>query len=173
MILAGKKIIEEVERGNIILEPFNRTMVNPNSYNYTLNPALYEVVDNILDPRKKSTLNEIHIPESGYVLEPGRLYLGCTNEIIGSNDYMISLIGRSSVARLGLFLQITADMGHVGSCHRWTLELTTIQPLRIYPNMRIGQVSFWRVSGKIEERYLEGYSEFMHPTPSRHQRSRL
>ena len=60
---------------------------------------------------------------------------------------MTSLIGRSSVGRLGLFLQITADLGHLGKAHCWTLELKVVQSLIVYPHMKIGQVSFWQVTG--------------------------
>ena len=69
----------------------------------------------------------------------------------------MTLLGRSSIGRLGLFLNITADLGHVGSATRWTLELSVVQPLRIYAGMRLGQVAFWKPSGRIEN-YSGRYS---------------
>ena len=51
------------------------------------------------------------------------------------------------MGRLGLFLQLSADLGHIGAVHCWTLELTVVQPVRVYPGMRIGQVSFWVPEG--------------------------
>ncbi|OJH35768.1 dCTP deaminase domain-containing protein [Cystobacter ferrugineus] len=52
-------------------------------------------------------------PPEGFLLQPGRVYLGSTQEVIGTDTYVPSLIGRSSLGRLGLFLQITADLGHL------------------------------------------------------------
>ncbi len=64
---------------------------------------------------------------------------------------MTSLIGRSSVGRLGLFVQISADLGNLGPAHQWTLELTCVQPVKVYPGMRIGQVSFWAATGQVRQ----------------------
>lgn len=86
---------------------------------------------------------EAAIPEDGYILKPRQMYLGHTAETIGSRKYAMSLIGRSSVGRLGLFLQISANLGHTTSSHKWTLEMVSVKPLKIYPYMKIGQVSFW------------------------------
>ncbi|MER5756029.1 hypothetical protein [Streptomyces sp. NPDC002088] len=45
------------------------------------------------------------------------------------------------------FLQISADLGQLGACHSWTLEMVTVQPLRVCAGMKIGQVSFWAPEG--------------------------
>lgn len=147
MILTGSEIELEVKKGNITLKPFRKRLLNPNSYNYRLGDQLLVVQDRVIDVRKPSKTRSITIPREGYVLKPGVLYLGYTLEAIGSSAFVPSLIGRSSLGRLGLFLQITADLGHLGTNHKWTLELTVVQPLRIYPGMRIGQVSFWKPLG--------------------------
>jgi hypothetical protein len=55
----------------------------------------------------------IVIPANGYRLEPGRVYLGSTVEQMGSESLAMSLLGRSSVGRLGLFLNISADLGEL------------------------------------------------------------
>lgn len=147
MILSGLKIKEEVSNGNITIFPFKESLLNPNSYNYTLNEEILEVINEEISPKCKTKFKKIKLTEEGYVLKPRTLYLGSTNEVIGSSKYVTQLIGRSSVGRLGLFLQITAPLGHVGCKHSWTLELKTVQPLRIYPNMKIGQVTFWVIDG--------------------------
>ena len=59
----------------------------------------------------------------------------------------MSLIGRSSIGRLGIFLQVDADLGHTGSSHNWTLEIVCCKKVRIYPRMVIGQISFWKNFG--------------------------
>lgn len=156
MILSGLKIKECVEDGSINIEPFEERLLNPNSYNYRLSDTILEVIDDIIDPASKTHTKKIKIPKSGYVLKPNTLYLGSTYEKIGSDNYVTQLIGRSSVGRLGLFLQVTAPLGHVGCNHNWTLELKTVQPLRVYPKMRIGQVTFWKVYGSIDKSYASG-----------------
>ncbi len=172
MILTGSQIIKEVSQGSIHIDPFDVKLVNPNSYNYRLNDYLFEIEDPITDPRQEQHIRKIQIPKTGYTLEPGQFYLGSTYEIIGSDFFVPSLIGRSSLGRLGLFLQITADLGHIGTLHNWTLELTVVQPLIVYPFMRIGQVSFWVTEGLtlLEDRKYrhqpDNYSQYFGPHPN-------
>ena len=75
--------------------------------------------------------------------------------------FVPSLIGKSSLGRLGLFLQITADLGNLGAIHKWTLELKAVQPVKIYPLMRIGQVTFWDTQGDKNMRYDGKYAGLM------------
>lgn len=172
MILTGTKIHEEWKAGEITLEPFDEALINPNSYNYRLGDELLVMDTPTLDIHMQPGTKRIKIPEEGYVLEPGIIYLGHTFEAIGSKTYVPSLIGRSSLGRLGLFLQITADLGHIGTHHKWTLELKVVQPLRIYAGMRIGQVSFWEargvslLNGKVYKEQDDSYAHFSTSAPS-------
>lgn len=163
MILTGSEIKKQVQKKRIHISPFSTELLNPNSYNYQLGETLLEVTDKVIDPRKKVNCKEIVLDESGYILYPNKLYLGSTVEEIGSDYYVTSLIGRSSVGRLGLFLQITADLGHLGAKHCWTLELTVVQPLKIYPLMKIGQVSFWIPGGDNTIQYNGKYDVYSKP----------
>ncbi len=157
MILTGNQILKDYNNGKIRISPFDEKMINPNSYNYRLGEVLNKVCDEIVDPKTKSRVEKIVLTEEGYCLQPGCLYLGSTYEKIGSDEYAIQLIGRSSIGRLGLFLQITAPLGHIGTYHNWTLELKVVQPLKVYPHMKIGQVSFWKVKGENDIPYLGKY----------------
>ena len=148
MILTGREILKEVERGDIVIHPFNPKQVNPNSYNYCLSSTIKVFVEM---RGTKPVFKEINIPDKGFVLETGQLYLAHTREVIGSKKYAMSLIGRSSIGRLGLFLQASANLGHTSSEHQWTLELVAAKKIRIYPGMIIGQVSFWENKGELEE----------------------
>lgn len=164
MILSGLKIKEEVLNKKIFIEPFEERLINPNSYNYRLGDELLEIDDDIIDPKSATKYKKIKLTEKGYVLKPHRLYLGSTVEKIGSNTYVTQLIGRSSIGRLGLFLQVTAPLGHVGCNHNWTLELKSVQPLRVYPGMKIGQVTFWLIDGNIDKTYKNGkYNNYSKP----------
>jgi len=167
MILSGPEIRSQVEAGRTFIEPFNAGQLNPNSYNYRLAPQLKAVPANArLDPRLDRQLDIQEIPPEGLVIEPGRLYLGRTKEVIGSDFFVPTLIGRSSMGRLGLYLQVSADLGHIGFVDSWTLELVAIQPIRIYPEMVIGQVSFWVPTGA--RRLYDGkYTDQVEPLESR------
>ena len=75
------------------------------------------------------------------------------------------MIGRNTMAKLGMFLQITADLGQLGEAHKWTLEIKVVQRLRIYPNMEIGQVTFWQPKGSVNQN-VEFYATQNEPYPS-------
>ena len=149
MILTGTAIDEELKHGEITISPFEASRLNPNSYNYRLGRTL-KVFSHF--DGTKSYFRDLQIPNEGYILEPHQTYLGHTLETIGSSKYAMSLIGRSSLGRLGLFLQLSANLGHTTSCHQWTLEMVATRPIKIYPEMIIGQVSFWTNQGDISEK---------------------
>ena len=167
MILSGLKIHEEVLNKRIFIEPFNDELLNPNSYNYRLGNVLYELIDDVIDPKKECKYKEIVIGSDGYVLKPNKVYFGSTMEVIGSDKYVTQLIGRSSVGRLGLFLQVTAPLGHVGCKLNWTLELKVVQPLKVYSGMKIGQVTFWCMDGNDEINYKKGRYNMNKPNISK------
>ena len=75
MILTGSTIEEAVQRGEITISPFDASMVNPNSYNYRLGRTLKVPVADIADARRDTPCEEREIPEGGYVLQPGTVYL--------------------------------------------------------------------------------------------------
>jgi dCTP deaminase len=147
MILTGTQIIEELRQGRVTIEPFTSSQVNPNSYNYRLGPRLRVIEEPEIDSANPPAGRLFDIPADGIVLEPGRVYLGATVESIGSHHFVPVLIGRSSLGRLGVFLQIAADLGQLGAIHCWTLEIVVAQPIRLYAGMIIGQVSFWEPTG--------------------------
>lgn len=158
MILTGSEIIKQVKKGDIVIKPFNINQINPNSYNYRLGKTLiyFEIKNGVKKPKK------IKITKKGFILKPNRMYLASTYETLGSRKYAMSLIGRSSLGRLGLFLQVSSNLGHTGSVHKWTLELVSTKPFKIYPNMIAGQISFWTNRGRITP-YDKRYSSFNYP----------
>lgn len=166
MILTGREIEQEWHKGHIWISPFSPEQLQPNSYDFRLGESILQYTNNSLDVRVENPYEMLTIPEEGYVLEPSRIYLGHTIEVMGSNRYVPIIRGRSSVARLGLFIHVTADLIDIGSRNQWTLQLHAVQPLRIYHNMLIGQVTFWTVQGDINL-YTGKYQGSMGPTPSR------
>lgn len=178
-VLLGSTIINEVKNGRILIEPFHEENVGPNSVDVTLSNTLLTYVsctiekdendvnhvvktdnywgDGFLDMAADNVVFELDIPEDGLVLSPGILYLGSTNEKAGS-DYFVSMYeGRSSMARLGLQSHLSAGFGDINFKSNWTLEITTIHPLKIYPNVRIGQVYFHEVNeAERDKLFLSG-----------------
>lgn len=150
MILTGQKIIEEVKSGNITIKPFTAEQINPNSYNFRLGDTLLTYDDEVLDVKKSLKTTAHKIPKEGFVLQPDKIYLGHTLEIMGSEHYVPIIRGRSSIGRIGLFVNATADLIDIGSINQWTLQFHATQPVRIYPGMLIGQVTFWKVKGKVQ-----------------------
>jgi dCTP deaminase len=151
VILTGAEIVRRRGLGLVHLEPFNPAAVNPCSYNYRLGPVLRTLPEDVVDAHQEVRLLDLEIPEDGIVLQPHRVYLGTTVEEIGGYDTVPCLIGRSSLGRLGVFVQFAADMGNTGARHRWTLEIKVVQPVRLYAGMVIGQVSFWTTVGPLRD----------------------
>lgn len=149
MILSGKEIQRHIGK-EIIIEPFDRSRVNPNSYNLTLHNELLVYENHELDMKKLNPTKRITIPEEGLVLEPNCLYLGRTNEFTKTEGFVPMLEGRSSTGRLGLFIHVTAGFGDVGFAGYWTLEIFCIQPIRIYPNAEICQIYYHSIEGDYE-----------------------
>lgn len=154
MILADSQIKKAIATGDIVVSPYDESMVGPNSIDVRLSNILRTYRDRNLDPRKDNPVTTIEIPDSGYLLSPNTLYLASTVEKVCSRLYRPSLEGKSSIARLGLTIHLTAGYGDVGfDGDSWTLEMFCLQPIWIYPNMPIGQIEFCTVLGDVENPY--------------------
>jgi dCTP deaminase len=150
MILTGSEIARQRELGQIVLDPFDPARINPNSYDFALGSQLKMYADTVLDVRRENRAVTVDIPADGYLLRPDRIYLGHTEEVIGSTGFVPIIRGRSGIARLGLFVHVTADLIDIGSISQLTLQLHAVQPVRVYPGLVIGQVTFWTVLGDID-----------------------
>jgi dCTP deaminase len=147
MILTGDEIGQQVAKGRIIIDPFVASALNPNSYNFRLGRTIKLYDQLVLDAKQPNRVRTLTIPAGGLVLQPDRLYLGHIEERIGSDHYVPIMRGRSSIGRLGIFINITADLIDQGAIGRWTLQLHAVQPVRIYAGMSIGQMTFWVPEG--------------------------
>ncbi|MCH2207931.1 MAG: dCTP deaminase [Lentisphaerales bacterium] len=154
MILSGKEI--ETRIGDeIIIDPYDKNRINPNSYNLSLHNELLVYKNSTLDMKSDNEVERIIIPPEGLVLETNKLYLGRTVEHTETNNLVPMLEGRSSIGRLGLFVHVTAGFGDVGFKGFWTLEIFCVQPIRIYPNVEICQVYYHTIEGE-HENYASG-----------------
>ncbi len=153
MIWTDKKILVAIERGEIVIEPFDRSKLGTNSYDVHLGPYLAYYKDHILDARRHNEITTFEIPDEGYVLHPNTLYLGVTMEYTETHSSVPFLEGKSSVGRLGIDIHATAGKGDVGFCNHWTLEISCTHPVRVYKGMPIGQLIYFGVDGDIENYY--------------------
>lgn len=153
MILTDKGILAEMEKKTIVIEPYDRVCLGTNSYDVHLSKYLATYVSPLLDAKKHNTIHHFEIPEDGYVIEPGVLYLGSTVEYTETHAHVPFLEGKSSMGRLGIDIHATAGKGDVGFCNHWTLEISCIQPVRIYAGMPVGQLIYFAVDGEIENAY--------------------
>ena len=154
MLLSGEEIKKNLGDA-ITIEPFHASQLNPNSYNLRLASELLVYDTDVLDMKANNPVKHLVIPESGLLLEPGRLYLGRTMEYTKTDHFVPMLEGRSSVGRLGLFIHVTAGFGDVGFAGYWTLEMHCIHPIVIYPGVEICQIYYHTILGDYEK-YGEG-----------------
>lgn len=153
MILSDTRILEEIEKGTIVIEPYNRAYLGTNSYDVHLGKHLAVYRDKVLDAKKHNEIDHFEIPEEGFVLQPGMLYLGVTEEYTETHGHVPFLEGKSSTGRLGIDIHATAGKGDVGFCNTWTLEISCAHPVRVYAGMPIGQLIYFAVEGDVAVMY--------------------
>lgn len=166
-ILSGNEIKLRREIGDIEITPWDESRLGPNSYNLRLAPELLVYREAVLDPRQKNRVNVVEIPEDGYILAPGQLYLAKTMEYTQTRNLVPMLQGRSSIGRLGLFVHVTAGFGDVGFAGNWTLELMAVEPIKVYPGMEICQIYYQTIAGEILQEYAGKYQGSRDVVPSR------
>lgn len=146
MILTAAAITEARRIGDIVIEPFEPTKLSPNAYDWRLGEQL-RVCSGPLDAAAATAYTEHTIAASGTILRPGVLYLGVTYERTGSERYAQFLNGDRSTGALGIWVHVSAPLGHVGHAIRWTLEIRVARPVRVYPLMTFGKIVFLRTYG--------------------------
>lgn len=158
-ILTGNEIKKQYELGHIFISDFDDKRLGPNSYDITLHNELlrYNTDSLYLDAKKDNKTEKIIIPEEGYILKPGVLYLGRTVERTKTNGFAPMIEGRSSMGRLGIAIHATAGFGDNGFEGYWTLEIFVIEPVKIYPGMRIGQLYYHTLEGDQNIKYHGKY----------------
>ncbi len=165
MILSGQQIESRID-DDIIIEPYDPKQLNSNSVNLTLHDELMTYEEVVLDMRKANRVRRIPIPQDGYVLKPNQLYLARTVERTETHNLVPMLEGRSSVARLGLFINATGGFGDVGFCGYWTLQMFAVQPVRIYPGVPICQIFYHEIIGDFLEYSSDKYQHNRDVQPS-------
>jgi dCTP deaminase len=182
VVLSDVTIRGLIDAGRIVIDPYDPSSIQPSSLDVRVD-RLFRVFRNsrypyidVKQPQEELTeLVEVDGDEA-FILHPGEFVLGSTLERIGLPDDIVGrLDGKSSLGRLGLLIHSTAGFIDPGWDGHVTLELSNVAnlPITIYPEMKIGQLSFVQLSEPAEKPYGSGglgskYQGQRGPTPSRY-----
>jgi dCTP deaminase len=147
MLLSSDEIHARLRNDEITIDPFDSDRLNPNGYNLALHDQLLVYEEIVLDAATPNRYRRLEIPDEGLTLQPNLLYLGRTVEYTETRGLVPMIQGRSSLGRLGLFINPGGSMGDVGYCGTWTLEMHCVQPVRIYPGMQVCQIFYQTLCG--------------------------
>jgi dCTP deaminase len=182
MILSDRTIREELAAGRIVIEPLAEGYIQPSSVDLTLDRYFrvfrnhtMRVIDVKEDQEELTELVEIK-DDDVFILHPGEFVLGSTAERVALPDDLVArLEGKSSLGRLGLLIHSTAGFVDAGWDGHLTLELSNVAnlPITLYPQMKIGQISFLQMTTPAENPYGSSkvgskYKGQRGPTPSRY-----
>ena len=162
MVLSDRTIKEEVAAGRLVFDPYDETLVQPSSVDMRVdrsfrvfNNSRYPFMD-VREPMENLTELVTVEDDEAFVLHPGEFVLGQTLERVSLPDDLVArLEGKSSLGRLGLVIHSTAGFVDPGFEGNLTLELSNLAnlPITIYHGMPIGQISFMRMDGPVENPY--------------------
>ncbi|RTL37628.1 MAG: dCTP deaminase [Candidatus Melainabacteria bacterium] len=158
-ILVDHEIRKEIGEGRLILEPYDDSLIQPNSYDVRLSDRFSwhekgEYSKSIIDPYQSESILEglVHVVDESIVIEPGFFVLGATLEKICLPKNIVGqLTGKSSLARLGIMVHVTAGFIDAGFSHppaQITLEIVNVgnRPVRLHAGMSIAQMVFTRTA---------------------------
>lgn len=166
-MLSGDEILNQMNEGNIKIEPFDKECLEPNSYLVHLGDELVVYEDDVLECKKPNVTRKIKISKEGYILRPGELYLGRTVEYTETENFVPMLNGRLSIASLGVTIHITAGFGDNGFKGTWTLEIMVVKPVRVYPGIKIGHLCYFPIIGEGNIKYKGKYLGQVEATASK------
>jgi dCTP deaminase len=162
VILSDRDIRAQIKAGRIVIEPFTPEAVQPSSVDLHLDSRFrvfrnsrYPYIDVRVEQPELTELLEIS-GDDPFILHPGEFVLGSTLERVGLPDDLVArLEGKSSLGRLGLLIHSTAGYVDPGWDGNLTLELSNVAnlPITLYQGMKIGQISFQRLTSPVEVPY--------------------
>jgi dCTP deaminase len=161
-ILTDVAISRAVANQDIVIDPYRASHVNPASYDLTLgDQVLVYAADSlsVYDVKQEPTkFRHALIGDEGFVIHPGVGYLMHTHERVLTESYVPVLDGKSSIGRLFISVHSTAGYGDPGFDGQYTLEVTAHHfSVRLYAGMRIAQMRFHTMEGKLAKTYEGNY----------------
>ncbi len=182
MFLSDVDIRKAVRSGEITLEPFASSRLQPASYDILLGNKFVEndaSSTHYVDPARKifaKTVEKMVKDGDQFVLHPGVSVLGLSKEFFGSDHYLIQVGGKSSLARVGLMIHNTAGIINPGHFLNITFEITNQSniPIILRPSMEIAQITFSKLSSPPERNYKKvgrfAEDNWKHFTPAKKKR---
>lgn len=163
MFLSDTDIIKAIESGKLTVKDFDETRLQPASYDVQLGNKFVITefqTKSFIDPVKGvfPEIKEVNVENDGeFVLHPGFTVLGTLRDYVGSDDYLIQLSGKSSLARIGLIVHNTAGLINPGHYLNITLELYNLNhiPIILRPGMDIAQLTFSTISSPMRRNYKQ------------------
>lgn len=152
MILSDSEISKAMSDGSVVVRPWRTGSIGPNSIDLHLSRHLFTYDDTLSTKSQACGLRSL-IPDGGMTLLPGKIYLGSTVEWVSCGPYAPMLEGTSSADRLGLSVHSTAGVGDVGYAGHWTLELSVVEPLRVFGGEPVCQMILHEVRGRVVSPY--------------------
>ena len=162
MVLSDRTIKRLLAEGRIGIDPYDEALLQPSSvdvrvdrYFRVFHNARYAFID-VKEPQEDLTeLVEID-GDRPFILHPGEFVLGSTLERVTLPDDLVArLEGKSSLGRLGLLIHSTAGYVDPGWKGNLTLELSNVAnlPIALYYGMKIGQISYFRMTSPVDRPY--------------------
>lgn len=164
-MLSDKDIRAALESGDLVVEPIEdpALQIQPASIDLRLGNdfrVFKHTQRAFIDPRcdDMDDYTEVYHVADGesFILHPGEFVLGTIKEYVKiPNDIVAQVDGRSSLGRLAILVHATAGFIDPGFEGNITLELSNVgkMPVAFYPNMRVCQISFSRLSSPSERPY--------------------
>ncbi len=181
MVLSDRTIATLIAEGRIAIDPYDESLLQPSSvdvrvdrYFRVFRNNLYPFID--VKQAQEDLTEQVEIDDDPFILHPGEFVLGSTLERVRLPDDLVArLDGKSSLGRLGLLIHSTAGFIDPGFDGHVTLELSNVAnlPITIYHEMKIGQISFMRMTEPASTPYGSSglgskYQGQRGPTPSRY-----
>ena len=159
-MLSGEEIKKRMQGENpdIIIDPKDKIVLNPNSVNLTLNDIVGIYSDPVLDMKKDNAVKKIKLGDDGIWFYPDEIYLGRTNEWTETNNLVPMLSGRSSLGRNGLHVHCSAGMGSIGYKGYWHMGIRAVKPIKVVKDMKCCQIYYLTADGDNDISY-HGYMQ--------------
>ncbi len=178
VFLSDRDLLSAIGKGALKVEPFDPEKINPGSIDFSLGTVFrifkyYPMLE--IDPKNRDGLEEmtetVEVPVGQvFILKPRALVLGTTLEKIGLSPGHVGFIeGKSSYARLGVSIHVTAGFIHPGSYGLQTLEIKNLtdNPIRLYPGARICQIIVAETKTPADKPYSGKYYDQKGPLASK------
>jgi dCTP deaminase len=170
MILSDGTLREMLSRGELVVEPLEDFCIQPASIDLRLGTHFLKVDENDMDTiHLDRPVRYVEVTMDTIVIPPGSFMLASTMEFIRlPHDVTAFVEGRSSIGRIGLFVQNAGwvDPGFEGEL---TLELFNAnrQPIRLQSGRRVCQLVFARMDQAAQLPYHGKYQGQRRPMGSR------